>query len=1180
MHMRRWSFILASAAFSVTIALAILHFAVGTTAPSAPFTQEIARLERLRAHARSGSAEAFKFQRKIDRIRAYVAGKPQLDNPGEFARILAEMRIPDDRTVSEYVPGYQNRELQQALRARGKSTTDTALPWVSRGPGNVAGRARGIVVDPDDATNQTWFIATVGGGVWKTTDGGATWTWLTPGFPVLSTSTIAMASSNHDVLYVGTGESFYNVDAINGNGILKSTDRGVTWTHLASTVDNAAFNNVARIIVDPSNPNLVLAAATNGRYKEFLGPRSSIYKSIDGGITWTEKYASTTIGANGYVKKVLQLVADPTDFNILYATVDEAGVLKSTNRGETWTLINTGITNLSGRFELAISPVDHNRLYASAEGASHSELWVTTNGGTGWLHTVGSTGEPNWLGAQGWYDNTIVCHPTNVNIVYVGGVYLARLTMTSTTSRTYAWLNGPHVDHHGLAIINAPGGWRILDTNDGGVAVSTSTDTGFNQVIDGMVTTQFYGIDKRPGASAYVGGMQDNSTWLSPIDPASTTPWTFCIGGDGYETSWNFDDPTKLIGGYQYNGLQRSTDGGATWSSAITSVSPAGTIDNGSGNAPFITKIAKSQINPERLCAAGVQGVWRSNDFGATWSLAAIPSATWGAISSFHCVKISRADPNVVWGGARMGGTGMIHRSADGGATFSTVPNYTTVTMGGISGLATHPTDANTAYVLFGFAGRPKILRTTDAGANWQDITGFTGGSPSTSGFPDIAVYDLLVFSNNTNRLWAATEVGIVESLDGGATWAIADNGLPHVAIWFLAEVEDEIVVATHGRGVWSVTMPDLVAGKTFKPLIEQLYQAPSGFLKADFNLRSEYDSTRVLVDGVVFTTFPANAARQGQTVEIPVATAGTKQVVLHAFKGGAVYPSVTKSLDVFASRTPVYVYQNDFETSTDDFYGSLFRIGSETGFTGSAIHSLHPYGDSSSPTYMLTVPIRVASLNADLAFDELALVEPGEAGSVFGDANFYDYVVVEGSRDGAAWIPLAPGYDCRAYPEWETAYNANSPSPSLLRRRSINLLGTFAADETVLIRFRLYADGAANGWGWMIDNLEIQPAAISSAPERALPAALALDQNMPNPVRSQTVIGYALPRSGPVTLSIFDVSGRLTRTLVSGVQDAGTHAVVWDGRDQRGVQAANGTYFYHLAATDRVLQRKMMLVR
>lgn len=1182
--MQRRHLILPGAVLALALAVAGIRIAHRPADPS-PFARDVATLQHRLAHAAPGSAQAFKLRQKIDRIEAYRAGKPMPDNPQEFARILAEMKIPADRTVSEYQPGYQKVELERARlelasgrRLRPLSAAET-LPWVSRGPGNVAGRARGIVVDPDDATRNTWFIATVGGGVWKTTDGGGTWSWLTPDFPVLSTSAIAMAASNHDILYVGTGESFYNVDVINGDGILKSTDRGATWTPLASTVGNPAFNNVARIIVDPSDPDLVLAATTRGRFKEYLNPRSSIFRSTDGGSTWTEVYASTTL-SGGRVKKVLQLVADPANFNIQYATVDEAGILKSTDRGLTWSFINTGITSFTGRFELAISPVNSNRLYAAAEGASHCELWISTNAGASWSHTTESGTEPNWLGAQGWYDNTIVCHPTDVNTVYVGGIYLYRIAL-SGTSRTSTFLTAaPHVDHHGLEILNSGGGWRIVNTNDGGVAVSTSQDAGWAQVTDGMVTTQFYGIDKRPGASAYIGGTQDNGTWQSPVGPTALTGWRDVIGGDGYETSWHFDDPTKLIGGYQYNGLQRSLDGGLTWSAANVSVSPPGTIDQGSANAPFITKIAKSPLDPERLFAVGRQGVWRSNDFGATWSLTAISSATWGPISAFHCVRMSRANPDVVYAGSRMDSGGQMHRSTDGGVTFTPLPNYTTVTMGGVSGLATHPTDPNVAYVLFGFAQRPKILRTVNGGSTWQDITGFESGGASTNGFPDVAVYDLVVFSNDTNRLWAATEIGLVESLDGGATWALADNGLPNVSIWFLTEVEDEIVAGTHGRGVWSVTMPGLIAGRTFNPLIEDLFQRPDGMLELRLNLRSEYDSSTVYVDSVAVGGFAANAARQAETLLIPVVGAGTKDVQVVGEKNSVPYASVMKSIDAFAPRDPVLTYVNDFETSGGDFSLSLFTIGTAAGFTGSAIHSAHPYADESNPVCLLTVPIQVAWEGALVEFDELALVEPGDPGSVFGDSNFWDYVIVEGSANGSTWVPLLPGYDCRAYPEWGTAYYENAPSESLLRHRVIDLHDTFAANELILIRFRLYADAAANGWGWIVDNLEIQTSGTSAVGPVGAARALALAQNVPNPFRSATSIGFSLPVEQPVSLDVFDVQGRLVRSLVSGRRAAGFHQVAWDGRDETGRASPSGVYLYRLATAGQRLEKKLIVVR
>ena len=130
-----------------------------------------------------------------------------------------------------------------------------------------------------------------------------------------------------------------------------------------------------------------------------------------------------------------------------------------------------------------------------------------------------------------------------------------------------------------------------------------------------------------PGGSAYVGGMQDNGTWRSPENATKNSNWFFQIGGDGYETSWHFDDPDKIIGGSQYNGLGRSLDGGQSWNSATSGLS-----NTGSGNAPFITKIAKTNQEPELLFAVGRNGVFRSTNFGGNWSLTSIPSADWGSI--------------------------------------------------------------------------------------------------------------------------------------------------------------------------------------------------------------------------------------------------------------------------------------------------------------------------------------------------------------------------------------------------------------------------------------------------------------------------------------------------------------------------------------------------------------------
>jgi len=1167
---------LSLAALAVVIAAsAVLLLTDAPTPDTSDWTvAREAQLEKALLHAEPASPEAIKLQTKLDRLAAWREDRPQPGFPDEFERVLYERKIPSDLTAPAYVPGYQGRELKKAPR---RISMDKAGSWASRGPGNVAGRARGIIVDPIDPEGLTWFIVSVGGGIWKTDDGGTTWRVLTDDVPNLSMQSIAMAASNNDILFAGTGESYFNIDTIHGNGLLQSIDRGETWTQVASTVDDLRFQNVSRILIDPTDPDILVIATTVGRYAGDLQTTSHIFRTTDGGLNWTEVHVEYGIDARN-TPRVQQLVADPTDFTVQYATVDTKGIMKSVDAGETWTYINTGISDVSGRFEMAVSPVDSNYLYASAEGISHSELWVSWDRGANWVETIEAGTEPNWLGAQGWYDNTIVCHPTDPLIVFVGGPQLYQITLntvggSSRTTNPLASYWFPHPDHHGLAIVQPQsGGWFLLGTNDGGVTRTASGVTGFTMPIDGMTSTQFYGVDKRPGGSAYIGGMQDNGTWRSPLDSDDLSPWTYSIGGDGYETSWNFDDPLKIIGGSQFNGLARSLDGGATWISGTN-----GLGDTGSTAAPFITKIAKSQLDPELLFAVGASGVWRSDDFAANWTLAGMPATGWGTLSSFMDVRISRASADVVWAGHRMDASGNILVSTDGGLNFTATVNYTDVIMGGISGLSTHPTDSLTAYTLFSFAERPKVLKTVDGGATWTDLSGFGTGTVSTNGFPDVAVYDLLVWPNDTDRIWAGTEIGLVESLDGGATWALFDSPLPKVGIWMLKAVEDEIVVATHGRGIWSFTDADLETGQTYRPLLEQLVQAPTGNLFVEMNLRSAYDSSAVFINDAEIVAYAPNTRRQIETLDLPVMGNATWSVYVRGWKDGEVYQSITRDIDVYDFSTPMFDYTTEF-TTADEYALSGFSVETPAGFSDSALHSAHFYPNSDTGVALLTVPIRV-SASTTLSFDEIAIIEPGDPGTVYGDSGFWDYAVVEGSLDGLTWTALAPGWDARADVDWlNTYYGSGNGDSSLYRPRAMLVNDTFNEGDTIIVRFRLFADAIANGWGWAIDNVLITSTGITAADN--VPAAVTLSGNYPNPFNPQTTIAFDLAKTGPVKLQVFNARGHLVRTLVEGERAAGPNRVVWDGRDAAGRTAAAGVYLYRLEAGGKVLQDKMALVK
>jgi hypothetical protein len=272
------------------------------------------------------------------------------------------------------------------------------------------------------------------------------------------------------------------------------------------------------------------------------------------------------------------------------------------------------------------------------------------------------------------------------------------------------------------------------------------------------------------------------------------------------------------------------------------------------------------------------------------------------------------------------------------------------------------------------------------------------------------------------------------------------------------------------------------------------------------------------------------------------------------------------------------YTNQLDAGPDGDEFQLDGFAHAQPGGFADGALHTAHDYPANADATAMLRRPVTLSTATT-LSFDEVVLVEPGETGSQYGDYDFWDYVVVEGTADGVTWLPLADGYDARADAAWLNAwYGGQDGSAALYRSRAIDLNATFDQGETVLLRFRLFSDGYVEGWGWAVDDVAVESSGTTAAGDA--PAALALGQNHPNPFNPQTTISFDLPRESRVRLEVYDLRGRLRRTLADGHRTAGTHRVVWDGRDDRGAPAASGAYFYRLQTGDRTLSRKMLLVR
>ena len=1245
-----------------------------------------------------------------------------LDGPGQFILFHTLIRTPEDATGPQYERGFKIRELQQAKsyaqrqRAAARTHSNGVLEWTERGPANVPGRTRAILVDPDDASKNTWYAGSAGGGVWKTTTGGGNWTLLTPDLTNLATTVLAMAPSNHNIIYLGTGESFGGLVAIRGNGMFKSTDRGQTWNYISSTIN---FSDVNRIVINPANENIVVVATSDG-----------IFRTVNGGATWNQ------VSSRLYIE---DLRATPGNFNIQYATQNGVGVIKSTDAGATWALSNTGM-NPSGRIEIAISPVNTNRIFASAQGSlsgSQSDLYVSDDAGASWsvVNVAINNTTVDFLGGQGWYDNTIMCDPFNADLVYFGGVGLFRtqldagstsvknyalveenttfLTLVNftasfgngrlevgasanasvevrfgagksqkahrflvpvgatsgvpdisysyadyvdvpfevwdvtnnrqlmvsfrdqdrngqfnllpqntegeatTQSREYIYINNVdynvntpapniavnsghifeemyffwpvlaagktwpnsivtshlklnfssmpkrnattitvadpygafdgknrfnsfgvdmHPDHHNLiAVPLSATTYKIINANDGGVFVSNISSTpGINngdwQIAGGRYnTSQFYGADKRPGFHEYFGGMQDNGTWKTPAgsQSSSITNFQFSFGGDGFEVVWHKLDDKKMIGGSQGNNFRKSVDGGLTWSVATTGLS---------GTHPFVSKLSNSKDNPDVLFTLSSEGVFRSPDFGSSWALTPI-TEKWGGSTSLMDIEVSRSNANIIWAGSGMVNSGTLrnlHVSTNGGTSFKMANNYTDRILGGITKLASHPTEDSTAFALFSFAGRPKILRTKNLGNTWQDISGFGMGTTSTTGFPDVSVYCLYVRPDNTNIIWVGTEIGIVESLDNGQTWMLLDD-FPNVSVWDMKGQDDQVVIATHGRGIWTATI-DAELSTLKNPKITSIGTSPQSAVALGITLEENFDSTQVFLSGIKVGKIGSTAAGN-YIVKITGAAKGAVQAKLISYKSNSPFHSTIVS----GENLPLNPYQTQYFNyfqSGSDFSLQSFTI-QPFGTSNTSLQTFHNYPLNTNLLASLLQPIIVKADHPFFYYRDVAIVEPGTAGSAFGQTQFKDYVVVEGTKDGISWIPLTDGYNASFKTSWLNAHNAvQAGKPDQFVDHNINLTTKFAVGDTLLFRFRLFSDNAVASWGWSIDDLYIQQAPTGTEPIKSLSAWSVY----PNPTRGDITLSYSLTQKTFIEIMVFDPTGKIIIRKDFGQKEIGDH--------------------------------------
>jgi photosystem II stability/assembly factor-like uncharacterized protein len=622
---------------------------------------------------------------------------------------MAMQRLyPHDRIKPS---SFQSATLQaQSLM---KGATGRSFPWTFAGPDNIGGRISDI--ESPAGSPSTIYVGASTGGILKTTNLGATWTNLFDDVPVISVGDFAIDPNNDQILYCGTGEANSASFSFLGNGMYKSVDAGASWQHIGLT--NSAY--IGRVVVDYSNSQRVFVAACGNLFT--ANDERGVYRSENGGQTWQRVlYLTDSTSA-------IDLVQHPTNPQILYASMWErirgltyrqsfgetSGIWKSTDGGTTWSEMTSGLPTGSnvGRIGIAIAKSNPDILYAFYDLANYDvAVYKSLNGGQSWSRT--NDGALNSMNSNfGWYFGQIRVDPENANRVYVMGVYLFR-TDNGGNSWTDISSNDIHVDHHAMIFDEVNN--RVIEGNDGGLYISENYGNNWAK-INNLPLTQFYAIDIDYKIPARIyGGTQDNNTIRTMT--GGTSDWEAILGGDGMYTLVDYTNSNVIYAEYQWGNLYRSTNGGSN----MTYISGPMAGDRVNWSAP----LAMHPVTPATLYF-GTYRVWKSTNRGSSWQ-AVSEDLTAGINQYFYTIttiEVSKVNPSIVLAGT---GDGKVHISTDDGVTWQNIsaglPNrwITKVAFDPFDEQTIYVT-------LSGFRWDeplPHVYKSTNLGSSWTNISG------------------------------------------------------------------------------------------------------------------------------------------------------------------------------------------------------------------------------------------------------------------------------------------------------------------------------------------------------------------------------------------------------------------------------------------------------------------------
>lgn len=968
--------------------------------------------------------------------------------------------VPRDRLMHAFLYAEQLRAEYSNNKLTGPIP---GINWTERGPSNVSGRTRAIAVDPSDPTKNTVWAAGVGGGLWKTTNISSStpnWTVINDFFNNIAITTIAFHPSSPSIIYFGTGEGFYNADAIRGNGIWKSTDGGNSFNQLSSTT-GSNYHYVQKIAVSSSGD---VYAATRG----------GLFKSTDGGNTWTKVLGSGAGATTNSIADV-EIAAD----NSIYASAglfSTDGVYGSaTGNAGSWTKLNSGTNGFpsSGheRIELACAPSDASRVYALAQSASTNgilNIYRTDDSGTTWTAVTLPVDADGGIGSdftrgQAWYDMAAAVDPNNADVIWVGGIDLFKSTNAGISWQQVShWYGGfgyqeVHADQH--TIVFEPGSSSIIYFgNDGGIYRSTNGTASIPAISsrkNGFNVTQFYACAMHPnsGSHHFLAGAQDNGSQKYSVAGMNST--VEVTGGDGAFCHIDQNQPQYQFTSYVYNQYRRSTNGGLSFTS----------VNLSSTTGSFINPTDYDNTANIMYCANS-GGTYRRWDNPQTGNTSVVISISEFAGGMVRHVAVSENVANRVYFGLSNGKVVKVDNANT--ATPTATDISTGLPSGSVSSIAIETGNENHLIITYSNYGLTSVFESTNGGSTWYSVEG---------NLPDMPVRWALFSPVNNQQVIIATEIGVwsTDLLNGSSTnWAPSNSGLANVRVDMLQiRNSDKLVIAaTHGRGlfstdVFSAPFADFVANKRL------IYTGKS----INFSDASTQSSSWFWNFGDGNTSTTKNPVHT-------YSTPGLFTVTLTI--NGSLTATKTSYIHVLPDEGSPYlpVDGGNFETNTNDFgaetiSGTAFVRGnsSVTGKSGTQSGS-NAWVTGITGNYVDNTETRLYSPNFNLSAIGTYILKFYKKNKIEID---WDGFRVEYSTDkgdnwnllgivGPTWYDFANNVQSTAFPINQPFFNSTSLS---YVQRTIDV-SFLAGQSNVAFRIVFKSDQAVTDAGIAIDDFEI----------------------------------------------------------------------------------------------------------